>query len=64
MYSLAQVHLAENKISLRDFLRAAYMSRYGKELPPQALREDEQKFARQELSDYVVRFLRGIYGTQ
>jgi len=66
MLAIARLHIAENNLSVRDFLRASYSARYGltKEIPPTALREAEEKFNRGDIYelDFVIRFLRGIYG--
>lgn len=39
-----EARLAEGRTTIRDLLRAAYMRRYGKDMPPDGLEEDVRRW--------------------
>lgn len=62
-HQLAEVHQLNHRVTLTELLRAAYMHKFGKELPVNSLRADMVKYINDQVNpDYLNDFLIGIYG--
>jgi hypothetical protein len=65
MQALAQAHLHNHKLTIRELLRTAYMWRFSRDITEMALTNDAKVFSEQGHSpDYLVKYLLGIYGAQ
>jgi hypothetical protein len=57
-------HLKVKQVSMRDLLRAAYMKRFGREIPPKSLEEDLISWSQghREKIPYLLDFMLGEHG--
>lgn len=59
LHAFVLVDAETKKVSMRDYIRAAYMARFGKDIPPVSLEEDlklfrEYQILRQYLVDFAI----------
>ena len=65
MRALVDSHIFVNQLQPKDLFRAAYLKKYGKEIPPGALNEDVRKYLTYgDCPNYVIEMMLQRYGCQ
>lgn len=65
MIALVLATCHHNRCSTKDFFRAAYQKKFGKDMPPQSLAEDVDDFDdHHAIPQYVVDYIVARYGQQ
>lgn len=63
MQALVDSHIFVRKMEARDLFRAAYMKKYGKDMPPDSLEADLDEYLRVgKVPNYLVDFMIAEYG--